>query len=265
MIFCYFCTKYELICSFNTFCTCIRPYYVQKTYKTTYEFIFSLHSSGESGPCDAPASAVRDVTRCFPVSRRTGDRSLYLSGVLRVGDPDLYVLYCYFCTKYELICSFNTFCTCIRPYYVQKTYTITYEFHFQFGFSRRVQAVTSSRSFPVSRRPGEHSLYVSGVLRGGDPVLYVIFCHFCTKYELISSFYTFCTCIRPYYVQKTYKTTYEFHFQLGFSRRVGSVTSHGVSPHFAGRGTDHYIFRAFSESETTFCTLFTVFSVLNTN
>ena len=99
----------------------------------------------------------------------------------------------------------------------------------------------------TSRRPGEHSLYVSGVLRVGDPVLYVIFCHFCTKYELICSFNTFCTCILPYYVQKAYRTTYEFHFQLGFSRRVRSVTSHGVSPHLAGRGINHYIFRAFSE------------------
>ena len=73
------------------------------------------------------------------------------------------------------------------------------------------------------------------------------YCHFCTKYELICSFNTFCTCIHPYYVQKTYKTMYEFHFQLGLSRRVRSVTSHGVSPHLAGRGIDHYIFRAFSE------------------
>ena len=86
-----------------------------------------------------PPSAVRDVTRSSPASRRPGDHSLYLSGVLRFGDPDLYVIYCHFCTKYELICSFNTFCTCIHPYYVQKTYKITYEFHFQLGFSRRVR------------------------------------------------------------------------------------------------------------------------------
>ena len=45
------------------------------------------------------------------------------------------------------------------------------------GFGR---SVTSLQSFPASRRPGEHSLYLSGVLRGGDPVLYVIYCHFCT-------------------------------------------------------------------------------------
>ena len=109
-----------------------------------------------------------------------------------------------------------------------------------------------TRSFPASRRPGDQSLYVSGVFRVGDPVLYVIYCHFCTKYKLICSFNTFCTCIRPYYVQKTYKTMYEFHFQLGFSRRVQAVTSHGVSPHLAGRGTDHYIFRAFSEAESPF-------------
>ena len=93
-----------------------------------------------------------------------------------------------------------------------------------------------------------------GVLLVGDPVLYVIFCHFCTKYELICSFNTFCTCICPYYVQKTYKTTYEFHFQLGFSRRVQAVTSHGVSPHLAGRGSIHYIFQPFSESKTPICT-----------
>ena len=81
-----------------------------------------------------------------------------------------------------------------------------------------------------------------GVLRVGDPVLYLIFCHFCTKYELICSFSTFCTCIHPYYVQKTYKTTYELIFSLDSPGEVQAVTSHGVSPHLAGRGTDHYIF-----------------------
>ena len=111
-----------------------------------------------------------------------------------------------------------------------------------------------TRSFPASRRSGDRSLYLLGVLRGGDPVLYVIYFHLCTKYELICSFNTFCTCIHPYNVQKTYKTTYEFHFQLAFSRRVGSVTSHGVPSHLAGRGSIHYIFRAFSDSETPFCT-----------
>ena len=119
----------------------------------------------------------------------------------------------HFCTKYELICSFNTFCTCIHPYYVQKTYKITYEFHFQLAFSRRVRSVTS-HGVSRSRRPGEHSLYLSGVLRVGDPDLYVIYCHLCTKYELICSFNTSCKCIHPYYVQKTYKTTYEFIFSL---------------------------------------------------
>ena len=142
------------------------------------------------------------------------------------------MIYGYLCTKYELICSFNTFCTCICPYYVRKTYKTTYEFHFELAFSRRVRSVGFSRkrlgrdvtrSFPVPRRPREHSLYISGVLRGGDPVLYVIYFHLCTKYELICSFNTFCTCIHPYYVQKTYKTTYEFHFQLAFSSRVRSV------------------------------------------
>ena len=184
--------------------------------------------------------------------------------------PLLYVIYGHLCTKYELICSFNTFCACIRPYYVRKTYKTTYEFHFQLGFSRRVQAVTSLLSSLAARRSGEHSLFLSGVLRGGDPVLYVIYCLLCTKYELICSFNTFCTCRHSYYVQKTYKTTYEFHFQLafsrrvrsmGFSRRVQALTSHGVSPYPAACGSVHYIFRAFSVAETPFCTLFTVFSV----
>ena len=95
-------------------------------------FIFSLHFPGESGPCDAPASAFRDVTRSFPVPRRPRERPLYISGVLRVGDPVLYVIYCLFRTENELICSFNTFCTCIWPYYVQKTYKTTYDFIFSF-------------------------------------------------------------------------------------------------------------------------------------
>ena len=34
---------------------------------------------------------------------------------LRVGDPVLYVIYCLFRTENKLICSFNTFCTCICP------------------------------------------------------------------------------------------------------------------------------------------------------
>ena len=131
--------------------------------------------------------------RSFPASRRPGDRPLYLSGILRGGDPVLYVIYCHFCTKYELISSINTFCTCIHPYYVQKTYKTTYEFHFQLGFSRRVRAVTSLRSSLAPRRPGDRSFYLSGVLRGGDPVLYVIYCLFRTEYELICSFNTFYT------------------------------------------------------------------------
>ena len=134
----------------------------------------------------------------------------------------MYRINFHLCTKYELISSFNTFCTVFAPIYVQKMYKTTYEFHFQLAFSRRSAVRDVTRSFPVSRRPGEHSLYVSGVLRVGDPVLYVKYCHFCTKYELICSFNTFCTCICPIYVQKTYKTTYEFHFQLAFSRRVRS-------------------------------------------
>ena len=135
-----------------------------------------------------------------------------LAGVLRVGDPVLYVIYCHLCTKYELIRSFNTFCTCRHPYYVQKTYKTTYEFSACILPASPVHDVT--RSFPASRRPGEHSLYLSGVLRGGDPGLHMIYFHLCTKYGLICSFNTFCTCIHPYYVQKTYKTTYEFIFSL---------------------------------------------------
>ena len=124
------------------------------------------------------------------VSRRAGEHLLYISGVLRGRDRVLYVIYCHFCTKYELICSVNTFCTCIPPYYVQKTYKTTYEFHFQLAFSRRSAGRDVTWSFPASRRPGEHALYLSGVLRFGDPDLYVIYCHFCTKYELICSFHT---------------------------------------------------------------------------
>ena len=77
-------------------------------------------------------------------------------------------------------------------------------------------------------------------------------CLFRTEYELICSFNTFCTCICPYYVQKTYKTTYEFIFSLHSPGEVRSVTSHGVPSQPAGRGSVHYIFRAFSESETPF-------------
>ena len=161
---------------------------------------------------------VRDVTRSFPVPRRLWEHSLYLSGVLRVGDPVLYVIYCLFRTENELICSFNTFCTCICPY----LRTENVQNHVCISFSGWILPASPvrdvTRSSPASRRPGDHSLYLSGVLRFGDPDLYVIYCHFCTKYELICSFNTFCTCIHPYYVQKTYKTTYEFHFQLAFSR-----------------------------------------------
>ena len=52
--------------------------------------------------CSPPACADRDVIR---VSRQPGDRSLYLSGILRVRDPVLYIIYCHFCTKYEPVCS----------------------------------------------------------------------------------------------------------------------------------------------------------------
>ena len=82
--------------------------------------------------------------------------------------------------------------------------------------------------------------YVSTLLIGGtvrlatsrNSVLYVIYCYFCTKYELICSFNTFCTCFYTLYVRKMYKTMYECHIQLA-----------------PGQG-HHYIFRAFSEFET---------------
>ena len=51
------------------------------------------------------------------------------------------------------------------------------EFHFQLGFGQGCSAVTSSRGFLLFGRPGDRSLYVSGVLQGGDPVLYIIYCH----------------------------------------------------------------------------------------
>ena len=120
MIYCLFCTKYELICSFNTFCTCRHPYYVQKTYKTTYEFIFTLDSPGE----------VQAVTSHGDPSHPPAGGPFIISfGRSPRRRPRLYVIYCLFCTKYELICSFNTFCTCIHPYYVQKMYKTAYEFH----------------------------------------------------------------------------------------------------------------------------------------
>ena len=95
---------------------------------------------------------VRDVTRSFPASRRRGSIH-YIFQAFSVAETPFGL----FRTEYKLICSFNTFCTCIRPYYVQKTYKTTYEFHFQLGFSRRVQAVTSLRSSLASRRPGDRS------------------------------------------------------------------------------------------------------------
>ena len=154
---------------------------------------------------------LRSVTslRSFPASCRPWERSLYISGVLRVGDPVLYVIYCHFCTKYELICSFYTFYTWatygLVCYYLYRVWppNVHQSVTYQCILPRRVRTVTSLRSFPVSRRPGDRSLYLSGVLRGGDPVLYVIYCHFCTKYELICSIYTFCTwatyCLACYY------------------------------------------------------------------
>ena len=170
VIYGHFCTKYELICSFNTFCTCISPYYVQKTYKTTYEFHFQLVFSRR----------VRSVTSHGVPSHLAGRGSIHYIYFGRSPSrrPRFVRINCHFCTKYELICSFNTFCMCIRPYYVQKTYKTTYEFHFQLVFSRRVGSVGRggrdfTRSFPAARRTGEHSLYISGVLRVGDPVLYV--------------------------------------------------------------------------------------------
>ena len=198
-------------------------------------------------------SAFLDVTRSSPAARRSGEHSLYISGVLRVGDPVLYVIYCLFRTKYELISSINTFCTCIHLYYVQKTYKTTYEFHFQLGFSLRVRSVTSHGVPPHLAGRGSIHYIFRAFSESETPFVRDIL-SFCTKYELICSFNTFCTCRHPYYVQKTYKTTYEFIFSLDSLGEWGSVTSYGVSLHPAGLGSVHYIFRAFSEAETLFCT-----------
>ena len=81
--------------------------------------------------------------RSFPASRGPGERSLYISGVLRFGDPDLYFIYCLFRMEYELIFS-SVNCHCILP--------------------RRVRSVTSSRSFPTSRWLGDRPLCLSVVL-----------------------------------------------------------------------------------------------------
>ena len=160
--------------------------------------------------------------------------------------------YCHFGTKYELICSLNTFCTCICPYYVQKTYKKLRTN----SFSACILPASRDVITEFPRIPPARGAFIISFGRSPSrrPRFVHFHCLFRTEYELICSFNTFCTCICPYYVQKTYKTTYEFHFQLGFSRRVGSVTSHGVSPHLAGRGSIHYMFRAFSELETPFCT-----------
>ena len=149
-------------------------------------------------------------SRSSLASRRPGEHSFVV-----------YVIYCHFCTKYELICSFNTFCTCRFPYYVQKTYKTTYEFHFQLGLSRRVQADDVITEFPRISPAGGAFIIYFGRSPSRRPRFVHFHCLFRTEYELICSFNTFCTCICPYYVQKTYKTTYEFHFQLVFSRQCG--------------------------------------------
>ena len=139
-------------------------------------------------------SASRDVITEFPRIPPAGGAFIISYGVLRVGDPDLYVIYCHFCTKYELICSINAFCMCIRPY----LRTENVQNHLRISFS----------SPPVG---GAFIIY-SGRSPRRRPRLYIIYFHLCTKYKLICSFNTFCTCIHPYYVQKMYKTVYEFHF-----------------------------------------------------
>ena len=135
---------------------------MQKTYKTTYEFHFQL------------AFFRRVVTslRSSLASRRSGEHSLYLSGVLRLGDPDLYVIYCHFCTKYELICSINTFSTCFHPY----LRTENVQNHVQISFSACILPVSRDviTEFPrTSPAGGAYIIYLSGVLRVGDLVLYI--------------------------------------------------------------------------------------------
>ena len=157
---------------------------------------------------------VRDVTR-FPVARRSGEHSLYNSGVLRGGDPVLYIIYFHLCTKYELICSFNTFCTCIHPYYVQKMYKTTYEFHFQLGFSRRV------REFPHITLVWGAFIISFGRSPSWRPRFVHFHCLFRTEYELICSFNTFCTCICPITYRKRTKLRMNFIFSLHSPGKCG--------------------------------------------
>ena len=194
VIYCVFCTEYELICSFDTFIRVLPN--VWHVITGTGRWPPDEHHS-VTYHCVLPWR-VRSVTslRSFPASRRPGDLPLYISGVLRVGDPVLYFIYCLFCTKYD---------TFIRgPPNVWLVITGTgrwppdvhHSVTYHCVLPRRVRSVTSLRSFPASRRPGERSLCISGVLLVGDPVLYLIYCHFCTKYELICSFNTLYTVLR---------------------------------------------------------------------
>ena len=136
-------------------------------------------------------SASRDVITEFPRIPPAGGAFIISFGRSPSRTPDWYVIYCHFCTKYELICSINTFCTCIRPY----LRTENVQNHVRISFSACILPASPARdvtrSFPASRRPGEYSLYISGVLRCRYPVLYVIYCLFRTEYELICSFNTF--------------------------------------------------------------------------
>ena len=78
----------------------------------------------------------------------------------RVGDPVLYVIYGLFCTEYELICSFDTFIRVLpNVWHIVNHYILP----------RRVRSVTSLWSSPASRRRGERSLYISGVLPSRRP------------------------------------------------------------------------------------------------
>ena len=96
----------ELICSFNTFCTCIRPTgrlmsVISVTFRTGIGFSFA------NVPCVPDPAHVSPI----PAGRARSQSIMYTRShfnlLVRVLTPITY--------RNELICSFNTFCTCIRP------------------------------------------------------------------------------------------------------------------------------------------------------
>ena len=192
------------------------------------------------------------------------------TGVLRGGDPVWYVIYFHLCTKYEPICSFNTFGTCRHPYYVQKTYITTYEFHFQLAFPRRVRSVGFSRrkagrdvitEFPRTPPPAGASIIYFGRSPWRRPCLVHYLLSFPYEYELICSFNTFCTRICLFTYIKRTKPRMNFIFSLHSPGESGPWDSPGVRQGVtslrsfpAARRSVCYIFRAFSEAETLFRT-----------